>query len=183
MSGASLTVPFHGQTLAAVLVDGVPCVAIRPICAALGVDYSSQVKRIRRDAVLGSTVVMTTTVAEDGKQRETFALPLSKLNGWLFGINTSRVRPELRERLTQYRIECFDVLARHFGMAAPAGMSELQARLLDAEMAEKASFQQARVCSHGMNARRKEKPRLAAHIGALRSEVQMVLALIDRGAA
>ena len=46
-------------------------------------------------------------------------LPLDKLNGWLFGVSVLRVKPELRERLTQYQAECFDVLARHFLPAQP----------------------------------------------------------------
>jgi len=30
--------------------------------------------------------------------------------GWLFGISASRVRADLKERLSLYRAECFDVL-------------------------------------------------------------------------
>lgn len=44
-------------------------VAIRPICEALGIDWSSQKQRIERDEILGSTMVMITTVAADGKKR------------------------------------------------------------------------------------------------------------------
>lgn len=36
------------------------------------------------------------------------------LNGWLFGIDASRVKPESRDRLIQYQAECFDVLANYF---------------------------------------------------------------------
>lgn len=43
-------------------------VAIRPICEALGIDWSSQKQRIERDEILGSTMVMITTVAADGKK-------------------------------------------------------------------------------------------------------------------
>ncbi len=49
-----------------------------------------------------------------GGVQDTLALPLSMLNGWLFGVDVNRVREEVRPRLIQYQRECFDVLARHF---------------------------------------------------------------------
>ena len=45
-------------------------IAIRPICEALGIDPEGQRQRIERDEILGSTMVMITTVAADGKERE-----------------------------------------------------------------------------------------------------------------
>jgi hypothetical protein len=175
-------IQFYDQTLNAQMFDGVPCVAVRPICAALGLSWSSQRKRINRDPRLSEAVVMMTTVAGDGKQRNTLCLPLSKLNGWLFGVEVSRVRPELRERLTRYQRECFDVLARHFGLSAPDGLTALQAKMHAVELTELASFRHAQTCSLGMNRRRKEKRLNAEQLASLRAEVQMTLALIG-GAA
>ncbi len=62
---------------------------------------------------------------------------------------------------------------------APAA---LHARLIEAEQEEAQSFARARVHSHGMNQRRKEKPRLLKHIEALRELVQLALPL-EGGAA
>jgi hypothetical protein len=36
------------------------------------------------------------------------------LPGWLFGISTARVKPELQEKITRYRRECFRVLWEAF---------------------------------------------------------------------
>lgn len=123
MAQSSLTpVEFHGATLATTIINGVPCVALRPICEAIGLDWASQLQRVKRHPVLSSSVVVITTDAARGNhtlKSEVIMLPLVKLNGWLFGISVGRVRPELRERLTRYQAECFDVLARHFGAAAP----------------------------------------------------------------
>jgi len=41
------------------------------------------------------------------------------LPGWLFGVSASRVKPELRARLTLYRREAFGVLWRAFNTAEP----------------------------------------------------------------
>lgn len=89
------------------------------ICDAIGIDWEGQQARIKRHPVLNSTASVTKVVAEDGKQRDMILLPLDKLNGWLFGVSVNRVRPELREKLTRYQAECFDVLARHFGARKP----------------------------------------------------------------
>lgn len=111
---ALVPVEFHGATLYAITVDGVHHVALRPICDALGIDWEAQRLRIRRHPVLNETACVTKAVAADGKEREVVALPLDKLNGWLFGVSVNRVKPELREKLISYQRECFEVLARHF---------------------------------------------------------------------
>jgi hypothetical protein len=37
------------------------------------------------------------------------------LNGWLFGVDSNRVKPELKERVIAYQRECFKVLSDYFG--------------------------------------------------------------------
>lgn len=86
----------------------------RPICEAIGLDWQGQHARLMRHPVLASTVSMTKTVAEDGKLRDMASLPLNMLNGWLFGMDASRVKPEVQERLLGYQRECFDVLASYW---------------------------------------------------------------------
>ena len=66
-------------------------VPIRPICDALGIDASNQIGRIKRDEILSSTMVVTTMVAGDKKDREMLAIPIKFVFGWLFTIDTSRV--------------------------------------------------------------------------------------------
>ena len=106
MSARKVRAPW-GLSLSAVLVNGAPFVAIRPICAALGLDWPSQRKRIHRDPELMSCVVMMTTqLPSDAQTRRIVFLPLDRLNGWLFGVDVARVREELRERLVWCRREC-----------------------------------------------------------------------------
>lgn len=47
-------------------------VPIKPICDALGIDAKAQRNRIDRDEILGSTGVIMTSVAADGKEREMY---------------------------------------------------------------------------------------------------------------
>jgi hypothetical protein len=49
-----------------------------------------------------------------GGRQEMACLPLDYLNGWLFGINASRVKEEIRDKLIRYQEECYRVLAEAF---------------------------------------------------------------------
>lgn len=111
-------IAFHGQSITTFNDNGVVRVAMKPVCEGIGLNWRAQYNRMKRHPVLSPTVVMMTTVAADGKQRPATTLPLSKLNGWLFGVDASRVRPEVRERLIEYQAECFDVLADYWNVGA-----------------------------------------------------------------
>lgn len=109
------TVDFHGHALTVITGPaGEHLVAMKPICEAIGLQWEAQLKRIKRHEVLNSTVSMMDMVAEDGKIRELVCLPLDYLNGWLFGVDASRVRPEIRSTLIKYQRECFGVLAAYW---------------------------------------------------------------------
>lgn len=116
------TVYFHDHALTVITGEhGEHLVAMKPICEAIGLDWSAQLVRIKRDEVLSSTMVITTMVADDGKNREFICLPLDYLNGWLFGIEVSRCREEIRPTLIQYKRECYAALAAYWqGNKQPA---------------------------------------------------------------
>lgn len=126
------TVNFNDAAIQVVTIDGSHYVSIRSICEALSVDFSSQLRRIKRHPVLSKGVVITATPTAGGPQ-EAVCIPLDKLNGWLFGITSSRVKdPNKRERLVDYQRECFQVLAAHFQQRAtpPAAPPLLNMRAL-----------------------------------------------------
>ena len=119
-NAASTEVEFHGQRIPMIDHGGVPYVAMRPIVEAIGLAWPPQYRRIKTHPVMGASVITTVTEAEGVGRREAVALPLEHLNGWLFGVDSRRVKPELRERLITYQRECFAVLYRHWhGEAAP----------------------------------------------------------------
>lgn len=124
MSNA-ITVSFNNQNITAFLHNDTPVVALKPIVENMGIDWASQFSRIKRHPVLNSTIVMMTMVAEDGKNREMQCLPLDMLNGWLFGIDANRVKPEIKDKVIAYQRECFKVLADHFGYGKPIESVEL----------------------------------------------------------
>ena len=92
-------------------------VPLRPICDYLGVSWSGQRDRTVRDPVLKTEVRgvrVTRTPGAGGGTQEMTCLPLDYLSGWLFGINATRVKPEVRDRLIRYQRECYRVLAEAF---------------------------------------------------------------------
>jgi hypothetical protein len=94
--------------------DGEKLIPIRPICQALGIDEKGQRTKIKEDEILGSTGVLSTSVGMDGKEREMFCIPFKYVFGWLFTINPKNVKPEAKEAVTKYRMQCYDVLFKHF---------------------------------------------------------------------
>lgn len=175
-----ITVEFHGQPVLAIVRDGKPYVALRPIAENIGLDWASQYTRINRHAVLKSTVVVMTTVAEDGKQRDMTCIPLSMLNGWLFGVDSNRVREEIQPKLIRYQLECFDVLHQHFMGQQPTRFAvpgALYAKALQVEKDEAASFALASIAGKSLRQRRKEKKIIGEILVMLREEVQLKLML------
>ena len=64
------------------------------------------------ELVADPTVAVTAT--EAGGRREMLCLPDRFLHGFLFGINASRAKSEIRDSLILYQRECYAALSRHF---------------------------------------------------------------------
>ena len=128
------TIDFHGDPVTAVLVPGDPqpeiYVPVRPLCEYLGLAWSGQYERLKRDPVLDESLrfVRVTRTNPSGGDPNVLCLPLEYLPGWLFGINVSRVRPELQEKITRYRRECFRVLWRAFQADALSALGQRDGR-------------------------------------------------------
>ncbi|HHF3649984.1 TPA: phage antirepressor N-terminal domain-containing protein [Haemophilus influenzae] len=104
------TVSFNNQSLITIEQNGSHYVAMKPICENIGLSWEPQLLRIKRDNVLSSTMIVMIIVAEDGKKREMICLPIEYLNGWLFGIDINRCKPEIRDTLIKYKKECYQAL-------------------------------------------------------------------------
>jgi P22_AR N-terminal domain len=90
-------------------------VPLKPLAEFLGLDYSSQHRRVRSDSEMAEFCqLVRMRVQASGQRQEMFCLPLKLIPAWLFGITTSKVKPELRDKLRLYRREVFDVLWNAF---------------------------------------------------------------------
>ena len=105
------TILFYEDEVTAVRAgDGRIFVPVRSIVERLGLNWSGQYSRIRRDPVL-SQVQGGCVIQTPGGRQEAVSIPLDYLSGFLFGINAHRVKPEYREDVIRYQMECYKVLS------------------------------------------------------------------------
>lgn len=113
-------VAFYDDVLTAVLVEingeEQIYVPLRPICDYLGLSYTGQRDRIRRDPVLSENVhqIRLSRSVEAGSDQEMVCLALKFLPGWLFGISVNRIKEGLQEKIIRYQREGYDVLWEAF---------------------------------------------------------------------
>lgn len=100
-------------------------VGIKSICDGLGVDYSSQLKRIGRDDVLPEGVVKMTIPTSSGEQ-ETNMLDIEYLPFFLIGIKSAMCKEEIRSKLKEFKLKAKDVLASAFAKKNLSPMDQLR---------------------------------------------------------
>ena len=125
------SIPFHGTTISAAQDGDTIRVALRPACDAMGLDFSSQRKRLERTS--WATVVMMTTVGADGKDREMVTIDRRTFTMWLATIDTTRLKSDRARHLVEaFQREAADVLDNYFhnGGAINPAASEHQMRAL-----------------------------------------------------
>lgn len=131
-------VAFHGHDILTINDGDTIRVAMKQICEAIGLQWEAQLKRIKRHDVMSVCMsIMDIQMPGDDQRREVATLPLDMLNGWLFGVEASRVKPEIRARLIEYQRECFKVLHDYWtkGHAARAVPSALTLRAVKSSYA------------------------------------------------
>lgn len=115
---AQKQVVFYGDEITAVLVreegQAQIYVPLRPLCDYLGLNWSGQRQRLLRDLVLSKKMKTVVVETDQRGSRDTLCLPLEFINGWLFGIDSRRVRDTVRDRLLRYQEECYRVLSTAF---------------------------------------------------------------------
>jgi hypothetical protein len=90
-------------------------IAVKPICVAMGLDWSSQHKRLQRDPVLFKGMVIMTIPFGAGGPQDMVCMELEFIHGWLFRIDSTRVKDDaIRERVQDFQRECYRVLFNYF---------------------------------------------------------------------
>ncbi len=105
--GNTINVDFHGDTLTAIADERGAFIPLQPLVQGMGLDWSSQLKRLKRDPILCGSMVMMTMESD----RQAVCLPLDLVPGFLFRIDASRVGKDHQARVLEYQRSCFRVLA------------------------------------------------------------------------
>ncbi|WP_406605751.1 phage antirepressor N-terminal domain-containing protein [Corynebacterium kroppenstedtii] len=140
----TIPVPDANAELKAVQTeDGKKWASARHVSEALGIDWKTQHRKL--DSKSWATVVMMTTVAEDGKQRTMSMIDRRTLTMWLATIDTNRVTPEARPTLEAFQNEAADALDRYFneGGAINPRVTEHQQKALMFELRSQMELAQA----------------------------------------
>lgn len=114
MSSNIVTVDFRNDTLFAVERDDGVYVAVKPISEKIGLAWQSQLQRLKDDPILSEGITTIVIPSPSGAQEMT-CLRLELMNGWLFKIDSRRVKDdEVRQRVLEYQRDCYRVLFEHF---------------------------------------------------------------------
>jgi hypothetical protein len=136
-----VTVKFHDTELLGFQSGPTVLVAVKPIAVAMGLNWSGQEQRLKRDPVLREGICMMHIPSTSGGQR-TLCLRLELLNGWLFKIDSGRIRDaRVRELVQIYQRECYQVLYSHFS-------GERDKLIREANEAESISLRLVTECRH-----------------------------------
>lgn len=112
------------EVLAARTDDSTIYIPVRPLCTALGLGWSPQLRKIRADEVLAESTRSLRLQTRGGPQ-VMLCMDLEAVPLWLAGIEPSRVREDLRERLKVYkrwvRKVVYDAFVRETGIAPALG--------------------------------------------------------------
>lgn len=120
--GQIITIDFRGDELFGFRRDDGEFVALRPMVEAMGMDWSAQFRRVKRDPILAEGVAMMATPTG----QEAVCLRLDLINGWLFGIDSTRVTNEAtRAKVQAYQREGYRVLAQAFGAIRAPNTNEV----------------------------------------------------------
>jgi hypothetical protein len=128
MMGEIVTVNFRGDQLYGFRADDGVFVALKPIVEAMGMDWSAQYRRVQRDPILHEGIAIMATPFGRGGDQETICIKMELVNGWLFTIDSSRIKDDaVREKVILYQRECYSVLHNHFaGKKQPLEDGELE---------------------------------------------------------
>lgn len=137
ISIGEVTIPFYEDKLIVQLgEDGEIYVALRPIVEALGLNWSGQLQRVKRDAVLGKhlktlSMVVTHTEGRDAQHGPVVCLPKQYVSGFLFGISAGRIKdPQLQAKVIQFQEEAHLFLDAAFTGDAESAMAAIRQKYL-----------------------------------------------------
>lgn len=121
MKAKEVIITINGTDIyAAVTEEGKVLIPVKPICQALGVASSPQIRNLKSDPILSTVVAPGITTGLDGKRYEMVCIPIEYVFGWLFTISPANVGESARESAIKYQRECYDVIFTHFLRARPA---------------------------------------------------------------
>ncbi|WP_020467612.1 phage antirepressor N-terminal domain-containing protein [Singulisphaera acidiphila] len=116
--------PFYGDIVdGTVAHDGTVYVSPKRICESIGLAWTTQFRKLGN--ARWSRMIMMIIRDSEGRSQQTAMIPLKAVPMWLAGINPSKVKPELRDKLERYQDEVVEVLSAWFlGISDTPGLAK-----------------------------------------------------------
>lgn len=99
---------FNGKALLYLNEDGETYVAVKPICEALNVVYTGQLRTMKKHHILGPALYLGIMQVPNDQARKMTCIPEKYVYGWIFSINSDK--PELLE----FQKTCYELLFNYF---------------------------------------------------------------------
>lgn len=102
---------FNGKNIVFINTNGIYYIALKPICEALGIEYTRSFKNAKIDPILGPALsIQPMQVSNNGKMqyRNVTCVPEKFIYGWLFSLRSDS------KELVSYKKTCYDLLYDHF---------------------------------------------------------------------
>lgn len=121
----------NGKTLSILSKDGTWWIAIKPICDALGIEYTRAFKNLQEDDFFAGALAKQPMHDASNRLQEMTCICEKDVYGWLCSLRSES--PALKE----YKRKCYDILYQHFHGALTGRMETLVARsAIDIQIAE-----------------------------------------------
>ena len=94
--------------------DGITYVVIKSICDAIGLNMDSVGRAIKSDEILGAEHTIQSVQVGQNQAREYLCLPIEYVQGWLFMVETGKVKTEIKETFITFKRECYRAMSDYF---------------------------------------------------------------------
>lgn len=145
MSAEIVPVPFHGEDILTVEVDGKPHVILKPVVESLGLDYWAQVRKLRERS-WACTALKAVQVPGDFQRREMVTVDVRTFLMLLATIDERRVAADVAPKLIAYQAEVADAIAAYWtqgGAINPRATEDQLAAVIDLSTKRMALLQAA----------------------------------------
>lgn len=132
-----IRIPFHGDEILAVGVDGKPHIVLKPALEAIGLDYWSQVAKLKGKSWARTGLVPVRDSA--GRAQDTTVVDVRTFLMLLATIDERRVGQDVRPKLIAYQAEVADVIEAYWtqgGAINPRATDEQLATIISRAKAQ-----------------------------------------------
>ncbi|OOF40861.1 ATPase [Rodentibacter mrazii] len=151
----TLKAKFLGLDILVINHENKPYVPMKQIAENIGLVWHAQFERLQRNEVL-SQGIRVIRIPSNGGEQDAVCLPLYYLNGWLFGVNPSRVKPEIKDKLIEYQKDCYEVLWDYWTLGV-AKWEDIRQQREELEENESESKKRGSEAGRALQKRKKEK--------------------------